>query len=223
MVRTAQQASPAELPTVLERYAEAMGMGRAVVYLADLQQRLLLPLVEGESDLEVDASLAGWAYRTNSLRVEEDTSGGLAIWLPLVDGAERLGVLELRMETLDGLKLWRCRAMASLLAMIITDHAAVPYSGGGLRLPLHPVPQVGQFGCGGVGEGPQDLDSDLPVQQFVHRPADHSRRRAPSIAVTRYRPPSTFQISSPPFASPAVTAVPVPVTVRQFTIWRAQA
>jgi serine phosphatase RsbU (regulator of sigma subunit) len=121
LVRTAQQASPAELPTVLERYAEAMGMGRAVVYLADLQQRLLLPLVEGGSDLEVDASLAGWAYRTNSLRVEEDAPGGLTIWLPLVDGAERLGVLELRMETLDGLKLWRCRAMASLLAMIITS------------------------------------------------------------------------------------------------------
>ncbi|MGW7018684.1 hypothetical protein ACWGGS_04940 [Streptomyces decoyicus] len=67
LVRTAQQASPAELPTVLERYAEAMGMGRAVIYLADLQQRLLLPLVEGEPDREVDASLAGWAYRTNSL------------------------------------------------------------------------------------------------------------------------------------------------------------
>ncbi len=59
LLRTARQASPAELPTVLERYAEAMSMGRAVVYLADLQQRLLLPLVEGEPDLEVDASLAG--------------------------------------------------------------------------------------------------------------------------------------------------------------------
>ncbi|MGW3626651.1 hypothetical protein ACWDO5_25360, partial [Streptomyces sp. NPDC000880] len=109
LVRTAQQASPVELPTALERYAEAMGMGRAIVYLADLQQRVLLPLVEGEPDLDVDASLAGWAYRTNSLRVEEDTSGGLTLWLPLVDGAERLGVLELRMETLDGVKLWRCR------------------------------------------------------------------------------------------------------------------
>lgn len=121
LVKTAQQASPAELPTVLERYAEAMGMGRAVVYLADLQQRLLLPLVENQSDLEVDASLAGWAYRTNSLRVEEDTPDGLTIWLPLVDGAERLGVLEFRMEALDGPTLLRCRATASLLAMIINS------------------------------------------------------------------------------------------------------
>lgn len=121
LVRTAQQASPVELPTALERYAEAMGMGRAIVYLADLQQRVLLPLVEGEPDLDVDASLAGWAYRTNSLRVEEDTSGGLTLWLPLVDGAERLGVLELRMETLDGVKLWRCRTIASLLSLIITS------------------------------------------------------------------------------------------------------
>jgi serine phosphatase RsbU (regulator of sigma subunit) len=56
--------------------------------------------------------------------VEEDTPGGLTLWLPLVDGAERLGVLELRTETLDGLKLWRCRAMASLMAMIINSRRA---------------------------------------------------------------------------------------------------
>ncbi|MGW3628448.1 PP2C family protein-serine/threonine phosphatase, partial [Streptomyces sp. NPDC000880] len=43
------------------------------------------------------------------------------LWLPLVDGAERLGVLELRMETLDGVKLWRCRTIASLLSLIITS------------------------------------------------------------------------------------------------------
>lgn len=30
------------------------------------------------------------------------------MWLPLADGAERLGVVELNMSTLDGLKLRRC-------------------------------------------------------------------------------------------------------------------
>lgn len=76
LARAAQLASPAELPVVLNRYAEATGLGRAVIYLADLQQRLLLPLVEGEPALELDTSLAGWAYRTDSLRVEEGPSGG---------------------------------------------------------------------------------------------------------------------------------------------------
>ncbi|MBL1286941.1 PP2C family protein-serine/threonine phosphatase [Streptomyces sp. NPDC057067] len=124
LARAAQLASPAELPVVLNRYAEATGLGRAVIYLADLQQRLLLPLVEGEPALELDTSLAGWAYRTDSLRVEEGPSGGLNVWLPLADGAERLGVLELNLDTLDGIKLLRCRTMALVLALIITSKRA---------------------------------------------------------------------------------------------------
>lgn len=121
LVRAAQLASPAELPVVVNRFAEAMGVNRAVVYLVDIQQRLLLPLVEGEPEFELDASLAGWAYRTGSLRAEEDHADGLNVWMPLADGAERLGVLELNMDTLDGLKLRRCRTMALILALIITS------------------------------------------------------------------------------------------------------
>lgn len=121
LVRAAQLASPAELPVVVNRFAEAMGVSRAVVYLVDIQQRLLLPLVEGEPEFELDASLAGWAYRTGSLRAEEDHADGLNVWMPLADGAERLGVLELNMDTLDGLKLRRCRTMALILALIITS------------------------------------------------------------------------------------------------------
>lgn len=121
LVGAGQLASPAELPVVVNRFAEAMGVSRAVVYLVDIQQRLLLPLVEGEPEFELDASLAGWAYRTGSLRAEEDHADGLNVWMPLADGAERLGVLELNMDTLDGLKLRRCRTMALILALIITS------------------------------------------------------------------------------------------------------
>jgi hypothetical protein len=124
LVRAAQQASPAELSSVLNQYAEGMGVTQAFVYLVDLQQRRLLPLIEGEPDLEVDASLAGWAYRTDSLRVEGGQPGGLTLWLPLIDGAERLGILEIQTDTLDGLKLWRCQTLASLLALVITSKRA---------------------------------------------------------------------------------------------------
>ncbi|EXU67337.1 hypothetical protein Z951_15830 [Streptomyces sp. PRh5] len=70
LVSAAEQASPAEFPEVLNRYAGAMGLGRAVVHLIDLQQRLLLPLTGDETDLPVDVSLAGWACSTASLRVD---------------------------------------------------------------------------------------------------------------------------------------------------------
>ncbi|MGA5274721.1 PP2C family protein-serine/threonine phosphatase [Streptomyces cellulosae] len=121
LVRAAQLASPAELPVVLNRYAEAMGLGTAAIYLVDIQQRLLVPFVEGEPDLDLETSLAGWTYRTDSLRVEEAPSGQLNVWLPLANGAERLGVLELTMDSLDGVTLRRCRTAASLLALIITS------------------------------------------------------------------------------------------------------
>ncbi|WP_413100803.1 PP2C family protein-serine/threonine phosphatase [Streptomyces sp. Inha503] len=120
LLRATHEASPAELPVALDRYTEAMDMGRAVVFLIDLRQRLLMPLEEGEPRLELDHSLAGFAYRTDSVRVEEEVSGGLTVWLPLMNGAERLGVLQLRMASLDGLRLWRCRTLASLLALVIT-------------------------------------------------------------------------------------------------------
>ncbi|MEE4594406.1 PP2C family protein-serine/threonine phosphatase [Streptomyces sp. DSM 41524] len=120
LLRATQEASPAELPVALDHYTEAMNMGHAVVFLIDLRQRLLMPLEEGEPRLELDHSLAGFAYRTDSVRIEEDGAGGLTVWLPLLNGAERLGVLQLRMASLDGLRLWRCRTLASLLAMVIT-------------------------------------------------------------------------------------------------------
>ncbi|MFJ7280168.1 PP2C family protein-serine/threonine phosphatase [Kitasatospora sp. NPDC098663] len=69
--------------------------------------------------LPVEGTLAGWAYRTGSLRVTEDRAG-LVAWFPLVDGADRLGVLCLRTPTLDREAVRRCQLLAGLLALVIT-------------------------------------------------------------------------------------------------------
>ncbi|AEM83096.1 PP2C family protein-serine/threonine phosphatase [Streptomyces violaceusniger] len=121
LLRATHEASPMELPVALDRYTEAMGIGRAVIYLVDLEQRLLMPLDEDVPRLDIDDSLAGFAFRTDSAQIEDEDAGGLSVWLPLMNGAERLGVLQLRMESLDGLTLWRCRTLASLLALVITS------------------------------------------------------------------------------------------------------
>ncbi|GAP52771.1 SpoIIE family protein phosphatase [Streptomyces azureus] len=71
-----------------------------MVYLADIQQRRLVPLTDVTPPLLVDDSLAGWTYRTQSLRMEESESGGITAWIPLVDGAERLGVLAVHAPSL---------------------------------------------------------------------------------------------------------------------------
>jgi serine phosphatase RsbU (regulator of sigma subunit) len=124
MLRDARTAGPAELPSVIRRCAAAIGLGHAVVRLVDLQQRQLLAMGEDAPELPVDGSLAGWAYRTLSIRVEETGGDDLVTWFPLVDGSDRLGVLGLRSTSLDAVRLRRAGAFASVVAMVITSERA---------------------------------------------------------------------------------------------------
>ncbi len=113
-----------DLATAVARCATALGVPQAVVYLADLQQCRLIPLNDDAAAADVDNSLAGWAYRTLSLRVQESPAGGMTAWLPLLDGAERLGVVAVHTPFLDPALLRRSRALAALLAMMITSKRA---------------------------------------------------------------------------------------------------
>ncbi|MEU9627534.1 PP2C family protein-serine/threonine phosphatase [Streptomyces luteogriseus] len=113
-----------DLTTTAARCTSALGIPHSVVYLADIQQRRLVPLTDVTASLLVDDSLAGWAYRTQSLRVTESGAGGMTAWLPLVDGAERLGVLAVHAPALTPSVLRSARALATLIAMMITSSRA---------------------------------------------------------------------------------------------------
>ncbi|MFI8890344.1 PP2C family protein-serine/threonine phosphatase [Streptomyces paradoxus] len=119
-----KETSALELPAAVARCTAALGLQHSVVYLADLQQRRLVPLTDVTRSLPVDDSLAGWTYRTQSLRVEESETGGMTAWIPLLDGAERLGVLAVLSPSLTPAVLRRGRALATLLAMMITSKRA---------------------------------------------------------------------------------------------------
>ncbi len=123
LISMAHTAMPTDLSGVVNQCVSTLGMDSAVIYLVDLQQRLLVPLDETFQTLPVDGSLAGWAYRTVSLRVT-DYEDSVIVWVPLVDGAERLGVLAVRTATLDGSRLRRSRMLAGLLAVVITSKRA---------------------------------------------------------------------------------------------------
>ncbi|CAL9357907.1 hypothetical protein SUDANB105_00605 [Streptomyces sp. enrichment culture] len=113
-----------DLTTAVARCSKALGLQHSVVYLADLRQRRLIPLTDVASAMPIDESLAGWTYRTQSLRVEESETGGMTAWLPLVDGAERLGVLAVNQPALTPQSLRRSRSLATLLAMMVTSKRA---------------------------------------------------------------------------------------------------
>lgn len=114
-----------DLPTAAARCTKALGLQSSVVYLSDIQQRRLVPLTDVVPPLLIDNSLAGWTYRTQSLRVAvSEEKVGMTAWLPLVDGAERLGVLAVDSPALTPDVLRRARALATLLAMMITSARA---------------------------------------------------------------------------------------------------
>lgn len=126
---------PDEVSTALTQAALPLGVSATRIYLADLQQRQLALLtaggVQGVGALSIDSTLAGRAYQTVTIqsapvRGDGATGENYQVWIPLVDGTARLGVLSLTVADVSEAMLDRYRALASLAGLII--EAKVGYS-----------------------------------------------------------------------------------------------
>jgi serine phosphatase RsbU (regulator of sigma subunit) len=111
LVELAQLSTPDHLAELVAREAGEVGLTDVVVYLADYGQTRLVPLaypgMPERTVLSVDGTLAGRAYRTATVLESEPAepaepaeptgpAGPAArrLWLPLLEGSERLGVME---------------------------------------------------------------------------------------------------------------------------------
>ncbi|HEY0938406.1 MAG TPA: PP2C family protein-serine/threonine phosphatase [Trebonia sp.] len=119
---------PADVSAVLTEAALPLGVSAARIYLVDLQQRELTPLPAGEArdadTLPVDSTLAGRAYQTVTIQVSRvhgaDGAGtDHQVWIPLVDGTARLGVLSLTVADVSQPMLDCYRALASLAGLMV--------------------------------------------------------------------------------------------------------
>jgi hypothetical protein len=114
---------PDSIEEVFAAAVRPLGIAEVRVYLADLQQRQLepLPAPDGRNtdSLAIDSTLAGYAFRTVTIQHVSAGSGGYRVWVPLVDGTERLGVLSLLASDIGEAMLDRCRALASLAGLMI--------------------------------------------------------------------------------------------------------
>ncbi len=98
VLRRAHLANPGEIATVLAEESRRLGIGSLVIYLIDYEQRLLIPVpapdAAGREPLAVLGTLAGRAFTTTSIVQVEGDAEGRRAWVPLMDGTERLGVLD---------------------------------------------------------------------------------------------------------------------------------
>lgn len=117
MLDQAHKLHPEDLAALVDKAVETIG-GRSVeLYLVDLAQDVLLRFSgDGEAELDIDATVAGRAFRsTNSVTIEVD--GVLRAWAPLLDGADRLGVLGAVLD--DEAQLASLERIGALVAEIV--------------------------------------------------------------------------------------------------------
>ncbi|MEU4862544.1 hypothetical protein ACIG0C_30050 [Kitasatospora aureofaciens] len=101
-------------------------MASATVYLADVQEDELVPLPRpgggdggGGGALAIEGTVAGWAYRTMSLRLSRRRP--LSAWLPLVDGIARIGVLQVVAEQVTPAVLDGAVRLAAVTALTVVS------------------------------------------------------------------------------------------------------
>jgi serine phosphatase RsbU (regulator of sigma subunit) len=123
--------APADLAKMVAAEAAAEGLADLAIYLQDYDQLALLPLLTGGEDRDdepIDGSAPGKAFSTNA-PVEVSVDGGdTRIWLPMLDGTDRVGVLGVTVERVDDDTRRLARRLAGLIAELLitkgqyTDH-----------------------------------------------------------------------------------------------------
>lgn len=119
LLRQSHLMRPEDLPRRVDEAAQSLGASGCRIYLIARDQRALVPLTAPHDNattdlLNLDGTLAGRAYRNTEVIASAD---GERLWLPLLDGTERLGVLEVLTGSCDDAEALR-QAVLPLAALI---------------------------------------------------------------------------------------------------------
>lgn len=111
----AHQVEPSRLVALIAASAAELGSATTRVWLADHEQRVLVPASDaGRLDpLPIEGTSAGRAFVTSQAVVSEPGAGPTHAWLPMLDGVDRIGVLEVEGPDLDEDRLEALRHLTS--------------------------------------------------------------------------------------------------------------
>lgn len=133
LVDAAHTIAPYGLGAMLARELRARGAWDISIWLQDYAQRSLHPVaIAGEApaaEESMDGSLAGRAFTLQTI-VEQVVADGTRLWLPLIDGTERLGVMALTVAAVDENMRGHLRRMAGTVAQLLfsKDHYTDDYA-----------------------------------------------------------------------------------------------
>ncbi|WP_159794809.1 PP2C family protein-serine/threonine phosphatase [Puerhibacterium puerhi] len=92
---------PDAAPAAVDEAARRLGV-RAVIYLADYGKQTLVPMPgahgRDRTRLSIDSTLPGLAFRTLQAQSTVADDGQARLWVPILGGVERLGVLDVMVD-----------------------------------------------------------------------------------------------------------------------------
>lgn len=131
LLERAHFAAQHEIPQLVAEQAAALGAQDAALYLSDLQQSVLVPFtgraLGGSEPVSIDATLPGRAFQLMQVLTQELPDEHVRVWVPLIDGTERLGVMSVVLlakqadEIPDGPLGVRLRRFAALVAELLVS------------------------------------------------------------------------------------------------------
>jgi sigma-B regulation protein RsbU (phosphoserine phosphatase) len=126
LVQRCEDIGPDEVAAAANDSCRALGI-ELTLYLVDYEQRRLWPLPERgkptPAALELAGTTGGTAFTTVTTHDGVDEDGGLRLWIPVVDGGQRLGVAEVYARSAPRAReqlRHNAEVLVALLARLIT-------------------------------------------------------------------------------------------------------
>jgi hypothetical protein len=124
LLRASHLLAADDLAAVVAEHARALGARETVLYLDDYEQVTLLPLtgarIPARQELAIEGTVAGRAFRRVQVVPSTASKRVHRLWMPLLNGVERLGVVEFVLRAPSGPELEAdLRALVSLTAELI--------------------------------------------------------------------------------------------------------
>ncbi len=123
--------APPDLAVMIAEAAAVEGLADLALYLQDYDQFALLPLRTGGKDRDeelIDGSTPGRAFAANTPVEVPAEEGGTRLWLPMLNGSDRVGVLAVTVQSVNDDVRRLARRLTGLVAELLvtkgqyTDH-----------------------------------------------------------------------------------------------------